>query len=103
VELSSRLLKYLLSKGVHQERVYPILNRAVGLQGLTRAQIESTLGIGVRMTVPYLMDNFTLANNLHIPFISKFPEDSASMQLKEIAGDISRLAIKVHNANQPSP
>jgi len=103
VELSSRLLKFLLSKGIHREHVYPILNRAVGLQGLTRAQIESTLGVEIRMMVPYLMDNFTLANNLHIPFISKYPEDSASVQLKEIAGDISRLAIKVQNANQPSP
>ena len=101
VELSSRLLKYLLSKGIHPERIYPILNRAVGLQGLTRAQIEATLGIEVHMTVPYLMDNFTLANNLHTPFITKFPADSASMQLKQIASEISRLAIKVRNAGNP--
>jgi pilus assembly protein CpaE len=101
-ELSSRLLKYFLSQGIHPERVYPILNRAVGLQGLTKAQIEAALGIEVRMTMPYLIDNFTLANNLHTPFINKFPEDSASMQLKQIASEISRLAIKVRTAGMPA-
>ena len=97
-ELSSRLLKYLLSQGIQQERVYPILNRAVGLQGLTRTQIETTLGIEVRNSVPYTMDNFTLANNLDTPFIKKFPDDPASMQLKQIASDISRLAIKIRTS-----
>lgn len=92
-ELSSRLLKFLISKGIRPERIFPILNRAVGLQGLTKSEIEATLGIEVRVTVPYLMDNFTLANNMHVPFISKYPETSASMELKQIAGDISRLAI----------
>jgi len=94
VGLSSRLLKYLDSKGVNSDHVFPVLNRAVGLQGLTKAEIDETLGIEVRLTVPYLMEKMALSNNLHIPFITKYPDDSATMVIKQGANDISRQAIK---------
>jgi MinD-like ATPase involved in chromosome partitioning or flagellar assembly/CheY-like chemotaxis protein len=94
VELTTRLLKYLSANGVKAERFYPILNRAVGLQGMTKAQIDSALGIEVRLTIPYLMDSLALANNMHIPYITKYPTETVSVELNQLASDISRLALK---------
>jgi hypothetical protein len=36
--------------------------------------------------------NFTLANNLNQPITIKFPNDTASIILKETAGDMIKLA-----------
>lgn len=96
VQLTRRTLDYLLSQGVDRNRIYPILNRAVGLQGLSKSEAEAQIGMEIRITVPYMMENFTLANNLHVPVATKFPTDTTSMILKQIAAEISQKAIKVH-------
>ncbi len=96
VQLTRRMLDYLLAQGVQRDRLYPILNRAVGLQGLSKSEAEAQIGIEIRVTVPYMMENFTLANNLHVPVATKFPTDTTSMILKQIAAEISQKAIKVH-------
>lgn len=96
VLLTKRTLDYLLSQGVDRNRIYPILNRAVGLQGLSKAEAETKIGMEIRITVPYMTENFTLANNLHVPVATKFPTDTTSMILKQIAAEISQKAIKVH-------
>lgn len=96
VQLTKRMLAYLLSQGVDRNRIYPILNRAVGLQGMSKTEAEGQIGIEIRITVPYMMENFTLANNLHVPVATKFPTDTTSMILKQAAAEISQKAIKVH-------
>ncbi len=96
VQLTRRTLDYLLAQGVDRNRIYPILNRAVGLQGLSKSEAEAQIGMEIRITVPYMMENFTLANNLHVPVATKFPADTTSMILKQIAAEISQKAIKVH-------
>ena len=95
VTLTKTLWEYLKAQGVAPNRVFPILNRAVGLEGLTKVEAEKILGIDIKLMMPYMMGNFTLANNLHIPIITKFPTDTASMVMKQAALDMSYQAIKV--------
>ena len=102
VELSKRLWLFLEAQGVQRERLYPILNRAVGLQGLTKPEVEKVLGMEIRVTIPYMMDNFALANNMHIPMITKYPNDTASMTLKQTAVEISRKSIRVRTGELKS-
>jgi pilus assembly protein CpaE len=85
VELSRTAWDYLHAKGVQAGAVFPILNRSVGLEGLTKAEIEQKLGIPVRTSIPYLAGNFSMANNQHQPYIQKFPRDTASIALKDTA------------------
>lgn len=95
VSLTKTVLDYLLKEeGVDASRIFPILNRAVGTEGLTKPEAESALGLGIRLTMPYLMSNFTLANNQHLPLSKKFPADTAAMVLKEAAIEMSRQALK---------
>ena len=94
VTLTKRTLDYLLKQNINPERIYPVLNRAVGLEGLSKAEAEKLLGMNIRMTVPYMMSNLTLANNQNIPISTKFPTETTNLVLKQIATELSQAAIK---------
>jgi pilus assembly protein CpaE len=92
VTLTKIVWDYLKSKGVRASSVFTILNRAVGLEGLTRAEAEKIIGVGINTALPYLGGNVALANNQHQPISSKFPNDTASIVLKETAQQMVTLA-----------
>jgi hypothetical protein len=61
------------------------LNRAVGLEGATKAEAEQIIGLPIKTTMPYMGGNFALANNLNQPITTKYPTDTASIILKDLA------------------
>jgi pilus assembly protein CpaE len=93
VTLTRKLWSYLSAQGCTPQKVFPILNRAVGLEGLTKAEAEKIIGLEIKLTMPYMMGNFTLANNQNTPVLVKFPNDTASLMLKQAALEMSRQAI----------
>jgi pilus assembly protein CpaE len=92
VKLTKTVWEYLQSQGIDPQSIYAILNRAVGLEGLTKAEAEAIIGFPIRTTMPYMGSNFALANNLNQPITTKYPTDTASIIFKEIAGDMIKLA-----------
>lgn len=93
VALTKIVWEYLQTQEVEAERLYPILNRAVGLEGMTKAEIDHELGREIGVTIPYLGGNMTLANNRHEPFITKFPNDTtAVLSFKQASRAIIELA-----------
>jgi Flp pilus assembly CpaE family ATPase len=94
---TKKLWEYFQEEGIEPKKVFPFLNRAVGLEGLTKMEAEKMLGLEIRMTMPYLMGNFTLANNQNTPLSLKYPSDTASMILKEAAIEMSRYAMKIQS------
>ncbi|MBI5823547.1 MAG: response regulator [Chloroflexi bacterium] len=97
VSLTKTLWDYLKSKGVHSDALYTILNRAVGLEGLSKVDAESMLGITVNKSIPYLGTNFAFANSHHQPFSLKFPKDTASIIFQDTAKEMSALAQKLRS------
>jgi MinD-like ATPase involved in chromosome partitioning or flagellar assembly/ActR/RegA family two-component response regulator len=97
VTLTRTVWDYLKAQHVDSQRVYPILNRAVGLEGMTKAEAESVLGFQIRVTMPYMGGNFTLANNRHEPVGAKFPNDSASIMMSQAASQMADLSTKLRN------
>ncbi len=93
VTLTRKFWNYLSSQGCSPEKAFPILNRAVGLEGVTKAEAEKIIGLEIKLTMPYMMGNFTLANNQNMPVLIKFPNDTASLVLKQAALEMSRQAI----------
>ena len=95
VKLTKTVYDYLQTQGVASQKVYVILNRAVGLEGLTKSQTEEIIGLPIKTTMPYMGGNFALANNLHQPITVKYPTDTASIILKgaaeEIVNQVRRL------------
>jgi len=97
VSLTKKAWNYLLDLGIEKDRLFPILNRAVGLDGLTKAEVEKILGFEIKLTIPYMMGNFALANNQNTPVSIKFPNDTVSIVLKQAAIEMSKQAIKVQD------
>ena len=92
IQLTKTVWDYLQTQGINSQRMYAILNRAVGLEGLTKAEAEEIIGITIKTTMPYMGSNFALANNLNQPITTKYPTDTASIIIKETAADMVRLA-----------
>ncbi len=92
VKLTQTTWKYLQSQGIDNQKIYTILNRAVGLEGATKVEAEQIIGLPIKSTMPYLGGNFALANNLNQPITTKYPTDTASIILKELATDMVRAA-----------
>ncbi len=88
VKITETVIEYLKSLNIDLRRLYPILNRAIGLEGLTKADAEEVLNIEIKMTVPYMGGNFTLANNQSQPVTQKFPNDPGAFMLRNLAANI---------------
>jgi pilus assembly protein CpaE len=95
VNHTQKLWHYLRGQGIDASRMFPILNRAVGLEGLTKAEAEKILGLEIKLMMPYMMGNFALANNQHMPIIVKFPTDTATMVMKQAAMEMSQKVVKM--------
>lgn len=92
VNLTKTVLDYLRAKGVQDASIYAILNRAVGLGGLTKAEAEKIIGLEIQTAMPYLAENFSLANNQHLPIALKYPTETATIVLREAAQQMVTLA-----------
>lgn len=95
--LTRILWDYLKSKGVHTNALYTILNRAVGLEGLSKTDAENMLGMKINISMPYLGTNFAFANSHHQPFSLKFPRDTASIIFQDAASEMATLAQKIRS------
>jgi CheY-like chemotaxis protein len=92
IQLTKTVWDYFQTQGIDPQKIYAILNRAVGLEGMTKAEAEGITGLTIRTTMPYMGSNFALANNLNQPITTKYPTDTASIIFKETAADMVRLA-----------
>jgi pilus assembly protein CpaE len=92
IKLTKTTVNYLESQGIDPQKIYPILNRALGLEGATKAEAEEIIGMPIKTTMPYMGGNFALANNLNQPITTKYPNDTASIILKDLANDMGRVA-----------
>lgn len=92
VMLTKTVWEYLRSRAVQAISIYTILNRVVGLEGLTKVEAEKIIGLEIKTAMPYLGSNFSLANNQHQPIASKFPKDTASIVLREAAQQMVSMA-----------
>lgn len=97
ITLTKKVLDYLQAQGLDSQKIYAILNRAVGLEGLTKNEAEEILNLPVRTALPYMGGNFALANNLNQPIILKYPEDTATIVFKETAGHMIKTAIDLRS------
>ena len=92
ITLTKKILDYLHAQGIESRNVYAILNRAVGLEGLTKAEAEKIIDLPIKTALPYMGSNFALANNLNQPIILKYPQDTASIVIRNVASDMIKTA-----------
>jgi pilus assembly protein CpaE len=96
-DLTLTVLEYLKAQGVDPQRVFPIQNRAVGLEGLTRPELEKRIGLPIGITMPYMGDNFTVANNRHEPLATRLQNDSTILMLKQAVNQMIEMDKPSHH------
>jgi CheY-like chemotaxis protein len=99
VNLTTTVWRYLQDNGFQPASVFVITNRPVGLQGLTKAEAEETIGLPIKAGMPYLAENMSLANNQHHPYAINFPGDTASIVMQDAAQQMIGLAEKLRAAS----
>lgn len=97
ITLTKKILDYLHDQGINSQNIYAVLNRAVGLEGLTKAEAEKIIELPIKTALPYMGSNFVLANNLNQPIILKYPENTASIVFKDVAGDMVKTAASLRD------
>jgi Mrp family chromosome partitioning ATPase len=75
----------IVGMDIDEKKIYPVINRSVGLDGLTKAETEAKLGTEIKMTIPYMGWNFTVANNHSEAIVRKHPNDTGSMMIISLA------------------
>jgi Flp pilus assembly CpaE family ATPase len=98
ITLTKTVWDYLQTRGVKAYSTYIIMNRSIGLEGLSKPEAEKIIGIPINSAMPYLGGNFALANNQHQPYSLKFPKDTASIILKDAAQRMLDIAIRLRAA-----
>jgi pilus assembly protein CpaE len=89
--LTTMVWEYLKAKGVDRQRNYSIQNRAVGLEGLSKTEIEKMTGMPIHVTIPYLGGDFSLANNRHEPLSARLQSPAVTILLKQVATQIAEM------------
>ncbi len=89
VALTKTVLLFLDSQGVRRKNIGLVLNRAVGLDGLSRPELERELGLAVCSLVPHLSDQFALANNQHVPLTTRLASNTVLFTLQDLTDYIA--------------
>ncbi len=89
--LTHTVWEYFQKQGIEEKRIFPILNRVIGLEGLTKAETEKIIGLSIKTTIPYMGSNFVMANNQGQSIFVKYPGDTATMVIKESAQGMIEL------------
>jgi len=88
--LTYSVWEFLQSIGIKKEKVYILINRAVGLEGFSKSEVEEELGVIITNAIPHMGREFTVANNLHRPLISKLPDDAAIIAMRQAIREINQ-------------
>lgn len=88
VSLTKIVWQYLQGKGISPNQVYALINRAVGLEGVSKSDAEQIIGLPIQATIPYMGANLSLANNQHLPILRKIPTDTAAMMIDQVSRQI---------------
>lgn len=93
VTLTETVLDYLEQQDIRRNRIFAVLNRPLGLEGMSYAAVERQLGLKIAGTLPYMGEGFASASNLHHPFALHFPDAAVAFALHELTnGLLNQLA-----------
>jgi pilus assembly protein CpaE len=85
LKASRLIIEFLESRNLDRNRIVLTNNRTVGRVWTTTEEIERELTLELDFTIPYVVEYMTMAVNEGVPFMAKFPENSACMVFNDIA------------------
>ena len=88
------LLDHLAEQHLNPRRLFLLSNRPTGTEDLTGQPLEDVVGRPVDMGWPHVGRNLSLANSRHAPYHLRFPDDTPTIMLEDIAGAILERALR---------
>ena len=82
------VFEYLSAQGVPKKMIYLLVNRVVGMDSLTKSEVEEDLDYRIPLAIPHMGGDFSLANSLNQPVSMKFPQDAVTYSLMQAAKEI---------------
>lgn len=79
------LLRYLEAEEIPLERSFTISNRPMSIQGLSGNALVQELGRPVDAAMPNTAENLGISNNMHEPLALRFPDETGTVAVREIA------------------
>jgi pilus assembly protein CpaE len=79
------IMQYLNSLDISLDHMFVINNRTVGRVWTTADDIEREIGTSLGTTIPFTVEYMTMAINAAVPFMERFPDNSASASFTDIA------------------
>jgi len=92
ISLTKTVWEYLQIKGIEASGMYVIMNRSIGLEGLSKAEAEKIIKLEINKSLPYQGSHFAMANNQHLPLLQKFPDNTTVIIFREMAKEMTELA-----------
>jgi len=92
VKLTRTAWNFLKQNGIKQHNIYTVLNRSIEQDGLSKSDAESILGIDIQAFIPYFGGALALANNQHLPILTKLPKNTAAVMMDQISREILETA-----------
>lgn len=92
VRATRLIVEHLEAQGVERDRMMLINNRTVGRVWTTTDDIVREIKLPLAATIPYEVEYMTMAMNAAVPFMEKFPENSACMSFIDIAHKVIERA-----------
>ena len=83
------ILRFLTEEGVPADRFLVVSNRPTGGEPMVGHDLENQLGRTVDLAIPNSGSHFALASSLHAPFALRFPEESATLALRELSEKVA--------------
>jgi pilus assembly protein CpaE len=79
------VLRYLEDQGIPRERFFLLSNRPLGAEDMSAEELENSLNRAPDGAVPHLGPNMVLANRLHAPLSLRFPQETGTRRVAELA------------------
>jgi pilus assembly protein CpaE len=89
MKVTRTALGVLASLGYADQKLLPIINCAFGQQSMPQRDIEATLGIGTRLTIPHEPQLFMESINQGKPFVWTHPHSPSSLAIGELSQMVS--------------
>lgn len=90
--LAKIIFDYLQSQGIADQKIFTILNHARDSESPPNVDAEEITGLPIKTTLPHIGGAPALANHLNQPISIKYPNDTVSILINDLALEVARVS-----------
>jgi len=100
--MTASVLRFLAEQGIPDERILLVSNRVLGVEDMAGSALQDSVGRRIVGSLPHLGESMSLANRFHSPLLVRYPNETASLALRDIASAVLGRISRARAPAQPS-